>query len=106
MVQAKLCNSCISQKICHDVFKRDAFLKEKMKLPSPICGYYESKITIERVKEILDNYFDIATDTYAYNLTRDKSGFDVGTVTLDDFEEFTEETTQDLAEYILKELSN
>lgn len=105
-MQANLCNSCMHQKVCHDVFKKNTFLKEEMRLSPSICGDYKAKITIETVKEILDDYFDIATDTYAYNLTRVKSAFNVGTVTLDDFEEFTEETTRDLAEYILKKLSN
>lgn len=45
-------------------------------------------------------YFDIG-DSYAYNLTRVKEGFVVGTVTIDDFEEFSEEIIDDIVEYIL-----
>lgn len=46
-------------------------------------------------------YFDIG-DSYAYNLTRVKEGFTVGTVSIDDFEEFTEEIINDIVEYILR----
>lgn len=56
----------------------------------------------DRLKEILDDYFDVGRDTYAYNLTRDKRAFDVGTITLADFEEFDEDTTADLAHYLVK----
>lgn len=45
-------------------------------------------------------YFDIG-DSYTYNLTRVKEGFSVGTVTLDDFEEFDEEIIDDLVGYVL-----
>lgn len=46
----------------------------------------------EFLKKVLDDYFNI-TDTYTYNLTRVKEA-------LEDFEEFSEETTRDMAEYI------
>ena len=39
--------------------------------------------------------------TYFYNLTRDKSGFEVGTVTINDFEEVTDEQLDELAVYAL-----
>ena len=58
----------------------------------------------QKLVEILNDYFGIYTDTYSYNLTRDKEAFSVGTMTLDDFEEFSEETTDDLAEYILSKI--
>lgn len=51
--------------------------------------------------QILSNYFDIG-DSYAYHLTRDKSAFAVGTVSVDDFEEFDNETITDIADYITK----
>lgn len=54
----------------------------------------------ERLKDVLMDYFDVPSDTYAYNLTRDKSAFVVGTITPDDFEEFDEETIDDLLKYI------
>ena len=46
-------------------------------------------------------YFDIG-DSYTYNLTRVKEGFAVGTVTIEDFEEFDEEIIDDIVEYILE----
>ena len=54
----------------------------------------------ERLKDVLMDYFDIGNDTYAYNLTRVKSAFDVGTMELNDFEEFNEETVDDIVAYI------
>ena len=54
----------------------------------------------ERLVEILSRYFQIG-DSYAYNLTRDKTAFSVGTMHLDDFEEFDEVTVEDIAEYLL-----
>lgn len=53
----------------------------------------------ERLIEILSRYFQIG-DSYAYNLTRDKEAFSVGTMDLDDFEEFDEVTVADIAEYL------
>lgn len=63
-----------------------------------------SVITIdeEKLKALLMEYFDISEDTYSYNLTRDKSAFSTGTVTVDDFEEFDESTVDDIVEYIKK----
>ena len=55
----------------------------------------------EKLKEILMQYFDIG-DSYAYNLTRVKEGFAVGTVAIEDFEEFDEEIINDIVEYILE----
>ena len=54
----------------------------------------------ERLKDVLMNYFDVSNDTYAYNLTRDKAAFSVGTMTFEDFEEFNEETIDDIVKYI------
>lgn len=62
----------------------------------------EISITVDSLQDILNEYFDVPNDTYAYNLTRVKSAFDIGTMTMEDFEEFNEETTRDLAEYIIK----
>ena len=60
---------------------------------------YENFFT-EKLRNVLMNYFDVPSDTYAYNLTRDKSAFAVGTITPDDFEEFDEDTIDDLLKYI------
>lgn len=54
-----------------------------------------------KLKEILIQYFDIG-DSYTYNLTRVKEGFAVGTVTIEDFEEFDEEIIDDIVDYILE----
>ena len=55
----------------------------------------------EKLIAILDRYFDIG-DSYAYNLTRVKSAFACGTVGLDDFEEFDEETVANIADYLIE----
>lgn len=54
----------------------------------------------ERLIRLLSRYFDIG-DSYTYNLTRVKSAFAVGTVDLDDFEEYTEDDVANLADYLL-----
>ena len=46
-------------------------------------------------------YFTIG-DSYSYNPTRVKSAFAVGTVSLEDFEEFDESVIDDIVEYLLK----
>ena len=55
----------------------------------------------EKIIEALNDYFQINKDCYAYNLTRVKEGFAVGTVTLDDFEEFDEQVTADIADHLI-----
>ena len=55
----------------------------------------------EKLVEMLSKYFDIG-DSYAYNLTRVKSAFACGTMGFDDFEEFDEETVEDIASYLIK----
>ena len=52
---------------------------------------------------ILNKYFEIG-DSDTYCLTRDKSAFAIGTMSIDDFEEYSEENTTDIVDYILKEL--
>lgn len=54
----------------------------------------------ENLIELLTDYFDIG-DSYAYNLTRVKTAFAVGTVSLDDFEEFDDATVAKIADYLL-----
>lgn len=54
----------------------------------------------EKLVELLAEYFNIG-DSYAYNLTRVKSTFACGTVGLDDFEEFDDETVEDIASYLI-----
>ena len=54
----------------------------------------------EKLVELLAEYFNIG-DSYAYNLTRVKSAFACGTVGLDDFEEFNDETVEDIVSYLI-----
>ena len=54
----------------------------------------------EKLVELLAEYFNIG-DSYAYNLTRVKSAFACGTVGIDDFEEFDDETVEDIASYLI-----
>ena len=63
-------------------------------------NFFDEKDIFEKLKDVLMEYFDINNDTYAYNLTRDKRAFGVGTMTFEDFEEFSEETIDDIVEYI------
>ena len=57
--------------------------------------------TKDKLKDLLMKYFSIG-DSYSYNLTRVKSAFAVGTVSLEDFEEFDEEFIDDIVEYLLQ----
>lgn len=57
--------------------------------------------TKDKLKDLLMEYFSIG-DSYSYNLTRVKSAFTVGTVSLEDFEEFDESVIDDIVEYLLK----
>lgn len=54
----------------------------------------------EKLTELLSRYFTIG-DSYAYNLTRVKEGFSVGTVTLEDFVEFDDEVVADIVDYLV-----
>lgn len=65
---------------------------------------YEMAMDKDNLVSVLNVYFSNYTDTYAYNLTRDKSAFSHGTMTMEDFEEFSEETTSDFAEHLINKL--
>lgn len=58
------------------------------------------ELNYEFLKELLMEYFRIGVDCYSYNLTRDKSAFECGTVTINDFEEFNEEIIDDIIDFI------
>lgn len=57
--------------------------------------------TKDKLIKLLMEYFSIG-DSYAYNLTRVKSAFGYGTIDLEDFEEFDEDTVNDLADYLIQ----
>lgn len=54
----------------------------------------------ERLMELLCRYFEIG-DSDTYYLTRVKEAFAIGTMTIDDFEEYTEDNVADIADYLL-----
>lgn len=54
----------------------------------------------EKLIELLSRYFCIG-DSYSYNLTRVKTAFDVGTMSLEDFEEFDDDTVADIVDYLI-----
>lgn len=58
------------------------------------------ELNYDFLKELLMEYFRIGVDCYAYNLTRDKSAFECGTVTVNDFEEFNEEVVDDIIDFV------
>lgn len=58
------------------------------------------ELNYDFLKELLMEYFRIGVDCYAYNLTRDKSAFEYGTVTTNDFEEFNEEIIDDIIDFV------
>ena len=62
-------------------------------------------MTVDVLKNILNDYFEIDVDCYAYHMVRDKSAFAIGTVSINDFEEFDEDTAQDIAEYAIRKLN-
>lgn len=60
-------------------------------------------LELDKLRQLLTEYFNIG-DSYAYWLTRVKEAFAYGTVTLDDFEEFTEESIDDIIDFIQKKM--
>jgi hypothetical protein len=56
-----------------------------------------------KLKEALMDYFEL-DDPYYYILTRDKSAFNYGTMSFDDFEEFDEEIIDDITDYVWEKL--
>jgi len=61
----------------------------------------------DQIAQKLYDYFCFNTKdgTYIYNLTRIKEAFNIGTMTLDDFEEIDDDFIYDLAEFILNIMS-
>lgn len=60
-------------------------------------------LELEKLKQLPIEYFNIG-ESYAYWLTRVKEAFAYGTVTLDDFEEFTEDSIDDIIDFIQKKM--
>lgn len=58
------------------------------------------ELNYDYIKELLMEYFRIGVDCYAYNLTSDKYEFEIGTVRVNDFEEFDEEMIDDIIDFI------
>ena len=58
------------------------------------------KETIENLKDKLMKYFEVGRDSYFYVLTRDKSAFNYGTMSFDDFKEFNEEQIDDIIDFL------
>ena len=63
------------------------------------------KEVIDNLKDKLMEYFEVGRDSYFYVLTRDKSAFDYGTMSFDDFIEFSEEQVDDIIDF-LKEVEH
>lgn len=63
------------------------------------------KEVIANLKDKLMEYFEVDMDSYFYVLTRDKSAFDYGTMSFDDFKEFSEEQVDDIIDF-LKEVEH
>ena len=63
------------------------------------------KEVIDNLKDKLMEYFEVGRDSYFYVLTRDKSAFDYGTMSFDDFIEFSEEQVDDVIDF-LKEVEH
>lgn len=55
----------------------------------------------EELVDFLSQYFGIG-DSYHYVLNRVKEAFAAGTMGLDDFEEYSEETISDIVEYLIE----
>ncbi|MGD6876938.1 hypothetical protein [Bacillus infantis] len=60
------------------------------------------EFTIENLMEVLSDYFQLneREGSYTYELTRVKSAFSVGTMTMEDFEEWGDVHIDDLATHL------
>lgn len=60
----------------------------------------------DKIREVLASHFGLSDEwkdgTYLYHLTRAKSAFSVGAMTLDDFVEVDEDFLEDVLEDVLK----
>lgn len=91
-------DNCLNKKEYNDKARYD-----KAEAISTILDYIDNSISKEAIEEKLMKYFDINTNNcMAYNLTRVKEAKQYGTLTIDDFVEFDEETINDIVNYIFK----
>lgn len=84
--------------------------KAKKLFEAIICIADERDILLkqnQKYKEVIDNlkyklieYFEVGGDCYFYVLTRDKSAFYYGTMSFDDFKEFSEEQVDDIIDFL------
>jgi hypothetical protein len=60
------------------------------------------ELTIENLMEVLSDFFQLneLDGSYTYELTRVKEAFNVATMTMDDFEEWSQDQIDDLATYL------
>lgn len=89
-------------KIKHDGFMASVeescdLAKENEKLKKQNQKYKE---VINNLKDKLMKYFEVGRNSYFYVLTRDKSAFDYGTMSFDDFKEFSEEQVDDIIDFL------
>lgn len=65
-----------------------------------------SEPIIPKLEEWIRDYFDVGTTegSYSYHLTRVKSGFSYGTVSINDFVPFEEDTVSDLAQFLYNKM--
>lgn len=88
------------------VSDKDGHVCFDFKDPEDLTPYIEpdlDPVNREKLMAVLRDYFSIG-DSYTYELTRVKSAFDIGTMSLDDFKEWEEEDISCLCDYILREL--
>lgn len=76
--------------------------KEELKslYDSTILEKQKCKEVIDKLKNKLMEYFEVGKDCYFYVLTRDKSAFYYGTMSFDDFKEFSEEQVDDIIDFL------
>lgn len=99
----KTFNKYNTENLTDDDLKYNHYLeKENNEL---ILENQKYKEVIDNLKDKLMEYFEVGRDSYFYVLTRDKSAFDYGTMSFDDFIEFSEEQVDDIVDF-LKEVEH
>lgn len=95
-----------------DLIRENQELKKQLKIKhdgfmasvDEVCELAEEnqkyKEVIDKLKNKLMEYFEVGKDCYFYVLTRDKSAFYYGTMSFDDFKEFSEEQVDDIIDFL------